>query len=256
MIENKANSFEIDDDSLCLLSSGLNGEQLRAAKETKNVVVSAGAGSGKTTVLASRFAYLIEAKNLSAEKILTLTFTKKAANEMKERIFYGLKNHIAGRDIKGKKELGENFPHLKEIKARSREAIEHFDKTHIQTLDSYFSEIAKKGARFYGITPNFTLDDDKIKSEINFMATKYVLENLDKDELKEIAQIFKIQNVAEELFAASVLEYSTVLNPIDFTQSLEIQKSKIIEDYTNLTAQLQDEIEDLFGKTIFKITCS
>ncbi len=252
MIENKANSFEIDDDSLCLLSSGLNGEQLRAAKETKNVVVSAGAGSGKTTVLASRFAYLIEAKNLSAEKILTLTFTKKAANEMKERIFYGLKNHIAGRDIKGKKELGENFPHLKEIKARSREAIEHFDKTHIQTLDSYFSEIAKKGARFYGITPNFTLDDDKIKSEINFMATKYVLENLDKDELKEIAQIFKIQNVAEELFAASVLKYSTVLNPIDFTQSLEIQKSKIIEDYKNLTAQLQDEIEDLFGKDCVK----
>ena len=64
MIENKRGSFEIDDENLMLLSSKLDSDQLSAVKETGNVVVSAGAGSGKTTVLASRYAYLVEAKNV------------------------------------------------------------------------------------------------------------------------------------------------------------------------------------------------
>ncbi|WP_294428996.1 exodeoxyribonuclease V subunit beta [uncultured Treponema sp.] len=245
MIENKASSFEIDNESLKLLSAGLNDEQLLAVKETRNVVVSAGAGSGKTTVLASRYAYLVEAKNVPCEKILTLTFTKKAANEMKERIFYGLKNHIAGYPIRRKADtepLPADFPHIDLIKSRARDAIEKFDRAHIQTLDSYFSEIAKKGAHFYGINPNFTLDDEKISSTIRQKATKYVLEHLNDSEIKEIAQVFQIQNVAEELFASAVLKFSTILTPIDFASSLEKQKKCLIEDYKAITSRIYDEI--------------
>lgn len=250
MIENKQDSFEIDDASLTLLSSGLDSDQLSAVKETRNVVVSAGAGSGKTTVLASRYAYLVEAKNLPAEKILTLTFTKKAANEMKERIFNGLKNHLNGYPIKRNSKtqpLPADFPHLTEIKERAKKAIEHFDKSHVQTLDSYFSEIAKKGARYYGVTPNFTLDDEKITSAINFKATKYLLENLNQSEIKEIATVFQIQNVAEDLFAAPILKYSTLLTPIDFEKGLQYQKSKILRDYADYTAQIYDEVESFIA---------
>ena len=242
MIEGKRDSFEISDSYLQTLSSGLNAEQLSAVKETRNVVVSAGAGSGKTTVLASRYAYLVEAKNLPCDRILTLTFTKKAANEMKERIFKGLRFHLQGKDVKGKKDLPPDFEHLGQIKARAQAAIESFDKSHIQTLDSYFSEIAKKGARYYGINPNFTLDDDKINSVVNFKATKYVLEHLDDQEIKEIAQIFQIQNLASELFAHSILKFSTVLTPIDFEKSLAAQKEQILKDYEKITALIEDEI--------------
>ena len=242
MIEHKRDSFDISDSSLKILSSGLNDEQLSAVKKTGNVVVSAGAGSGKTTVLASRYAYLIEAKNIPCDRILTLTFTKKAANEMKERIFKGLRFHLQGKDVKGKKNLPPDFEHLDEIKARAQSAIESFDKSHIQTLDSYFSEIAKKGARYYGINPNFVLDDDKINSAVSFKATKYVLEHLDCEEIKEIAQIFQIQNVAEELFARSILKFSTVLTPIDFKKSLDLQKKRLLKDYEKITALIKDEI--------------
>ena len=124
----------------------------------KNAVVSAGAGSGKTTVLSERFLQLVQQKNYKVEEILTLTFTKKATVEMSARIF-------------------------KILKQKAPEQAANFYKANIKTLDSYCNSVAKMGAHFYGITPDFT-QDDSITTQIQQLALPFILKNRDNEAIK------------------------------------------------------------------------
>lgn len=66
---------------------GLNERQLSAVTAPLgNTLVLAGAGSGKTRVLVSRIAWLVEKQQISPQAILAVTFTNKAAGEMKSRL--------------------------------------------------------------------------------------------------------------------------------------------------------------------------
>ncbi len=133
--------------------------QLPAVRETRNAVVAAGAGSGKTRVLSVRYLQLIK-RGISAERILCLTFTNKAAAEMKERIRHMLS--LCARD-------DESF-------AR---ALIAFPASRVSTLDSFCSEIARNGCAHWGVAPDFSIDEPAANEATRDFALRYLLAKRD-----------------------------------------------------------------------------
>lgn len=113
------------DDYLSLL----NPEQLDAVvHEGKSLLILAGAGSGKTRVITTKIAWLISQRNVDPRSILAVTFTKKAANEMRERAV---------------------------------RMDERAQKTQIKTFHSFGAWFLRQYAPAAGISPNFTVYDDE-----------------------------------------------------------------------------------------------
>ncbi len=105
------------------------------------VVVSAGAGTGKTETLARRYAWLVTTGRAKFNQILTLTFTEKAALEMRERI------RIRLQDWYKRLSSRSRFQHLSE-------AIDNLDEAPISTIHSFCMRIIQKASLYFDIDPN------------------------------------------------------------------------------------------------------
>ncbi|MFA6938029.1 MAG: UvrD-helicase domain-containing protein [Treponema sp.] len=198
----------------------LDDAQKNAVKADINSVVSAGAGSGKTRVLAERFAYLVAHRNRKVDEILTLTFTKKATNEMYGRIYKTLKN------------IDEKY-------------VADFYKAKIQTLDSYCASVVKTGAHFYGIRPDFTEDDETVQETITSMALPFILKNRDNTTLQQLIGTRDYTEIAQELFVKPFIEYSSVAFPIDFEATLEKQKDEVLKSWKNYSSEAYELYSNL-----------
>jgi len=82
--------------------SRLNPPQQRAVRHKNGpLLILAGAGSGKTTTMASRISYLIAHHHISGSNILGLSFTRKAAEELKERVAKQVRKISGAKALKG-----------------------------------------------------------------------------------------------------------------------------------------------------------
>ena len=195
-------------------------EQQAAIDSIKNTVVAAGAGSGKTTVLSFRFLNLIQKHHFNVDEILTLTFTNKATVEMSSRI-YGV------------------------LKKSAPEQAADFYKANIKTLDSYCNSVAKLGCRFYGISPDFVQDEDKVKTQIKAKALPFLLEHRNNPSLKSFLKVQDYEKVADELFIQPIVAHSKIAEPIDFRGDFAGQCVVVQEKWKKAVAKMQDALEGI-----------
>ncbi len=108
-----------------------------------NYLVEAGAGSGKTTSLKGRILRLIGTGSLEPSQIVAITFTNKAAGEIKERVYEGLL------EAKQKAEMDEEG-------LRYEQAVASFDDLFIGTIHSFCGRVLKEYPIESGLLPGFT----------------------------------------------------------------------------------------------------
>ncbi len=151
---------------------GLNDMQKRAVKHTEGpLLIIAGAGSGKTRVLTHRIAYLIEECGVSPYNILAITFTNKAAKEMKERV-------------------------EKIVDCGSHVWVSTFHSTCVRILRRFIDRI--------GYDTNFTIyDTDDQKSVVKEACKKL---NIDTKMMKERAILSAISSAKNEMVTPDEME--------------------------------------------------
>jgi ATP-dependent exoDNAse (exonuclease V) beta subunit len=216
---------------LSLLDRRLDDQQIKVCCSSGNTLVAAGAGSGKTHVLATRFAYLVMTENISVDKILTLTFTDKAASEMYERIYNTLTF------------FAQNEKTPEPERTRAQKAVADFSNAHIQTLDSYCAAIVRQTANRYGIRPDFSIGTSGAGRAIKNLALPFVISHRNDEAVKGIADAGKLQELADLLFADTIEHYTSLAdNPTFFTDALVVQKKEIAAAWNEKLSDLNDSI--------------
>ena len=187
----------------------LNSEQKKAVESIyNNIVVTAGAGAGKTTVLSERFLYLLKQSGCGVDQILTLTFTKKAANEMLERI----------RDALYK----SKDPSFKEY-------LSKIDSATISTLDSFCNNIAKGHFAYYGLPSTASPDEELSKKMSTESALSWLIKNSKKKIIQQIIEVSGFNQIWNELLVPIAQNSFFLVNPTNFA-NLAKQHQKVLED--------------------------
>jgi len=202
----------------------LNPRQREAVEQTDGpLLILAGPGSGKTRVIAHRIAYLVRDKNVRPRRILAVTFTNKAAREMRDRVFT-LVGEDLGRDIT----LG--------------------------TFHAVCSRILRIDGEQIGVPRNFTIYDDSDQ----IAAVKRALEDqgVDPRRIAPRAVLSAISRAKSELqgpreFAAIVADYFQEVTSrvfLRYQDLLEQNEALDFDDILLKTAELFNEREDVLEK--------
>ncbi|MBD8484736.1 UvrD-helicase domain-containing protein [Frigoribacterium sp. CFBP 8759] len=196
------------------LTAGLNPQQKEAVEyRGQSLLIVAGAGSGKTSVLTRRIAGLLATREAWPSQILAITFTNKAAAEMRERVA-----HLVG-------QAGEGM--------------------WISTFHSACVRILRREAEQFGFTKSFTIYDSADSRAL----LKRILKELDADQLGLTVSMAsgKISKLKNEL--SDVESYSRQINMND---PQEVMFLEIFRQYTReLQRANAFDFDDLIAQTVY-----
>ncbi|KAL9649787.1 hypothetical protein ABK040_009601 [Willaertia magna] len=209
----------------------LNPQQFEAVTHPSNLPISvyAGPGSGKTKVITYRIAYLIKHYNLKPENIFAMTFTNKAANEMKHRIISLLNNN------------NNNTSTL----TSSNEQHNPLDFCYMGTFHSICAKILRKHANYLsGLDRNYNILDDTDQKQLllnickqsgNLKIRKYFGK---KDVEKKLSPMVISQAISKAKNNQQTAK--------DFKDSLEISFPKNSYNINNSFKEQQEVIAEIF----------
>ncbi|MHB1235910.1 MAG: ATP-dependent helicase, partial [Microbacteriaceae bacterium] len=207
-------TFVLDGPSSTTLLDGLNPQQ-RAAVEYRGpaLLIVAGAGSGKTSVLTRRIASLIQSREAWPSQILAITFTNKAAAEMRERV-----EALLGQAAEG---------------------------MWISTFHSACVRILRREAENFGFTKNFTIYDSADSRAL----LKRIIKELDADTFgftvsQAAGKISKLKNELQDV--------ETYARSANFSDPNEVMFLEIFRQYTRSLARANAfDFDDLIGQTVY-----
>ncbi|MAG13815.1 MAG: hypothetical protein CMN78_04385 [Spirochaetales bacterium] len=200
----------------------MDGHQRKAVDCNRNAVVSAGAGSGKTTVLAERFVRLVREGRAGVENILTLTFTRKAAREMHSRIY-----ELMLRDRDNPK-IAEQLP--------------LFHNAQISTLDSFCSQIARNWSQRFGISSDFRVDEEAATRSAEGIALQFMLEKGESEALGQFVYANGFETVHQGYFTSLAVADLSLARPLDFSTMWANQESFLEGELRRKTAVLLQHV--------------
>jgi ATP-dependent exoDNAse (exonuclease V) beta subunit len=220
-------------------------------KKSQIISVLASAGSGKTYSLAKRYLYLLLSSddNIVIKNIIAVTFTNKAAVEMKYRVIDYLKKAALSLDT------GSFFDELKltrdEIAQRSAAALKDifkfYDNFNINTIDSFKNRILKSCAMSIDLSPNFVIEQDYSN---NLLFSLEIF--LQKAQISENLRNIVLQYLSQYLMKDSGwFPKNNIYNEIEkvFKESGNVGKDIL----TNERASFRDEIASKSAAIIGKI---
>ena len=165
--------------------TNLNEQQQKAVESNeKNIVVAASAGTGKTTVLVERVLRKILNENVDLNRMLILTFTEAAAENMKNRL---------------EKALREEKEKSDADKARIDEQLEQLQTANISTIDAFINKLVQKYSYNLGIDPEYKiLNSDIAKQKLRNQAYDQVINNFSDETNQDRQLLFQLMTENNE----------------------------------------------------------
>lgn len=219
--------------------SKLNPEQMAPVVDTDGaVLVLAGAGSGKTRVLTSRIAYLIDKKGVLPYNILAITFTNKASNEMRERL-----NDM----VSGASDVWVSTIHsmcVRILRSFIDRLGDNYQKNFTIYSEADKERVLKRIIADLKITSENVLKNVKYHisnaKNLGLSPEEYLRENSRVSDIERYVTIFRIYN--EELLRSNSVDFDDLLL---LTHKLLTQRAEVLEYYADKFHYIHvDEFQD------------
>ena len=218
--------------------SKFTDEQLKAITETEgNMLVSASAGSGKTTVMLERIIGLVLESKAKISEILAVTFTDAAASEMKQKLVRKLRERLVS---------GEDNSLI-------REALEEVPTASVSTIHKFCSDLLRRYFYEIGIEPSFKIADKIVAAEIKNAAEDKVFSRLYEEGDEDFLYLVRIYRSGR-----NDSELKKIIQRVAELASYEKEPEKFLEfcqkepteaEYKNL----EKDVEEIFKRRAYEL---